>query len=87
MACHSCSGFEHFTNNEEHESSVYQETPKKCSVKEGASKCLYTAQGVFLCVREDKPDMFVKNTGIVDNESILMDPFQTSNKFKDSAPW
>lgn len=68
MSCQSCgasapSGFEHFT---------LQEMPvTSCVSKEQANKCMYTAQGMFMCNKENlKEELGVaKNYWMVEEES------------------
>ena len=84
MACHSCGvGFEHFTQSE----SVTGGLGSACAGKSSANKCLYTAQGVFMCMKDDKPDINVKSMGIVDNESMMMEVHREKSTFKNAAPW
>ena len=84
MNCHSCGGFEHFTQEQEIED---EKKSYGCDSKETSSKCLYTAQGVFMCIRNNKADLNTKDMGIVDNESMIMESVRDSRMFKNSAPW
>ena len=86
MECHSCGGFEHFTQQEQ-EQEQERGTSTACAGKSTTNKCLYTAQGVFMCIRDDKPDINVKNMGIVDNESMLLEPQRDNSRFRHAAPW
>ena len=66
MSCQSCgsapSGFEHFT---------MQEMPSSCVSKESMNKCMYTAQGMFMCNKQDlKEELGVaKNYWMVEEEN------------------
>ena len=67
MACLSCGGAEHFTLQE-----MSQEPKSACSMtKETMNKCMYTAQGMFLCNKGDlKEEMGVaKNYWMVEEEN------------------
>ena len=81
MSCLSCSGFEHFTQGPP----PTQEGG--CQGKSSTNTCLYTAQGVFMCMKGDKPDINVKSMGVVDNESMMLEVTRDSSKFKNAAPW
>ena len=86
MACHSC-GVEFFTQGPiGSEAPTLSETKSlydssDCPLKNSSSKCLYTAQGVFMCVTD------ARDMGVVDNESMMMEPLRDSSKFKSLAPW
>ncbi len=66
MSCHSCGGFEHFTMQE-----MSQQPKTSCMSKETMNKCMYTAQGMFLCNTPDlKEELGVaKNYWMVEEEN------------------
>ena len=88
MACHSC-GVEFFTQYPTQSETIYQKEVENtgCSLKENTTQCLYTAQGVFVCLKDNKVDTSVRDMGIVDNESMMMESTRDSCKFKNAAQW
>ena len=82
--CNSCGAFEHFT-----EAPTLQEKETGCSGfpgKDSSKQCLYTAQGMFMCIQDNKLDLYGK-IGMVDNESMMMEAVRDCKKFKNAAPW
>lgn len=82
MACHSCGiGFEHFTDSPS--PLIGQEQGKKasCPTKEMMSKCMYSAQGVFVCSLDD-PSV----RSVADNTFMVRESVRDNKAFRNAAP-
>ncbi len=72
MSCHSCGGFEHFTTTMQE---MPQQPKSSCMNKETMNKCIYTAQGMFLC---DAP-VLNKELGVAKNYWMVEDEKAKTN--------
>jgi hypothetical protein len=75
MSCQTCGGFEHFTAQE-------MVPPSSCVSKESMNKCMYTAQGMFMCNKQDlKEELGVaKNYWMQDNSKNTFGPIVAMEK-------
>lgn len=84
MACHSCGGFEHFTQQEPTNPLVGKtETKSSCPTKEVMSKCMYSAQGVFVCSVDSENN----SKGVANNLDMMMESVRDKRTFNSAAPW
>jgi hypothetical protein len=84
MACHSCGGFEHFTQQDSMNPLVGKtETKNSCPTKETMSKCMYSAQGVFVC----SVDAENNSKGVANNLDMMMESVRDKRTFNSAAPW
>lgn len=85
MACHSCGGFEHYTEPVLQNAKLsLNNKPSKnssCPTKEMMNNCMYTAQGVFICNKDDGA-----SNGVAKNVD-MMDSVMDHQLLKSIAPW
>lgn len=76
MACTSCGIYEHFDQQPASEKST-----SSCPGKDLMNNCLYTAQGTFVCNKDDGA-----SKGTAKNTDMALESFRDNNKFKGAAP-
>jgi hypothetical protein len=85
MSCTSCGGFEFFTQNPNYQTKQEMSVPKtpSCPTKDMMSSCLYTAQGVFICNKENEQSV----KGVANNVDMAREAIRDNAKFNNASPW